>query len=205
MISIVVPTVKGRESYLEECKASYAAHTEDYELIVVPDQPGCGKAWVLGADRAQGTHIHFSADDLQPHAGWWHAAQEVTDVFGFLPAPRILNKDGTIQSCGGTDCWEVEKPTGEQTDFSRIPFLSREQWDRIRPLVAPILERTHYFTDNAIGYAAAHLSIKTGIHRSFLFTHTLADPGRGAGMSWENRMIHDGRLFEEWAISLYGA
>src|SRR4051812_13904481 len=153
MISVIVPTIAGREEYLNECKASYAAHTEDYELIVLADRPTCGLAWVQGAEMARGDYLHFSADDLQPHSGWAEAAIEVTSR-GFLPAPRIVNTDGSLQSCGGEEAWEREQPTGARAGFSRIPFLSRDQWDGIRPLVRPVLGDLHYFSDNAISHAA---------------------------------------------------
>jgi hypothetical protein len=138
VISVIVPTIDGRESYLKDCLASYAAHTSDYEVIVVPNKPNCGLAWTEGADLAVGSELHFSADDLQPHAGWSQAAMEVVER-GFLPAPRILNTDGSLQSCGGEEAWEREQPTGARAGFSRIPFLSRQQWERIRLLVQPFL------------------------------------------------------------------
>jgi hypothetical protein len=203
VISVIVPTIDGRESYLKDCLASYAAHTSDYEVIVVPNKPNCGLAWTEGADLAVGSELHFSADDLQPHAGWSQAAMEVVER-GFLPAPRILNTDGSLQSCGGEEAWEREQPTGARAGFSRIPFLSRQQWERIRLLVQPFLRDAHYFTDNAISEAARRCGIPTGVHRDFLFTHHLASAGRGAGTSWERRMQEDHQRFSWWVRGLPG-
>lgn len=198
MVSVIVPTISERATFLAACKAAYAAHTEaEHEVIVIRDKSVCGAAWVEGAQKATGDFIHFSADDLCPLPGWDVAAIGVCER-GYLPAPRILNDDGTLQSCGGTDGWETELPTGQETDFSRIPFLSREQWDRISDMVTPFLQQTHYFTDNAIGWCANLLGIPTGVHRDYLFTHSLAEPGRGAGTSWENRMILDGQVFSRF-------
>lgn len=200
-ISVIVPTIKSREGCLADCLAAYKATTDDYEVIVVKDRPVCGSAWVEGAERATGDYIHFSADDLTPHAGWAAAAIEVCSR-GFLPAARVLNTDGTLQSCGGSDGWETEHPTGYATDFSRIPFLSRAQWELLHVQVDSFLRDHHYFTDNAWGYAAAKHGIPTGVHRDYLFTHSLAEQGRGAGMTWEQRMWADREPFEAWWHSL---
>jgi hypothetical protein len=201
VISVVVPTIAGREDYLSAAKCAYAAHTDDYELIIVEGHPVCGSAWVEGAARSRGDFIHFSADDLRPHEGWAVAARDVVSR-GFLPAPRILNDDASVQSCGGSDGWETEHPTGRATDFSRIPFLTRELWERIAPAVSPFLAAAHYYTDNAISVAAQTLGVQTGIHRDYLFTHSLAEPGRGAGMTWGQRMYADEMRFRAWLANL---
>lgn len=199
MISVIVPTVTGREHWLAECKASYAAHTKDYELIVIENRPTCGEAWVEGASKAQGEFIHFSADDLQPHAGWQQAAEQVVGL-GLLPAPRIVNTDQTLQSCGGSDQWNNphENPTGLRVDFPRIPFMSRGQWEAIRPLAEGFLSDAHYWTDNVIGWAAERAGIGTAVHRGYLFTHGVAQARRGAGMSEPERMEHDYQLFQQY-------
>jgi hypothetical protein len=204
LISVVVPTIAGRERHLETCLRGYEENTEDYEVIVIKDKPTCGEAWVEGARRSKGDFVHFSADDLYPHPSWSVAAMEVVRR-GFLPAPRILNDDGTLQSCGGSDGWETEHPTGYQTDFSRIPFLSRQQWELLHEQVDTFLGAHHYFTDNAWGYAGAKHGIWTGVHRGYAFTHSLAEAGRGAGMTWEQRMWADRAKFDQWVLWLSGA
>jgi hypothetical protein len=205
LISVVVPTIAGRERHLETCLRAYKENTAgEYEAIVIEDRPACGVAWVDGMSTARGDFVHFSADDLSPHEGWDVAAREVVGR-GFLPAPRILNDDNTLQSCGGSDGWETDHPTGYQTDFSRIPFLSRQLWNDIRVQVEPFLRETHYFTDNCISYAAAKHGIATGVHNDYLFTHSLAEAGRGAGMTWEQRMWADRAKFDQWALWLSGA
>jgi hypothetical protein len=194
LISIVIPTIKRREHFLRECLSSYAATTTDYEVIIIEGKPACGPAWVEGADRVVGDYIHFSADDLRAHVGWSEAACEVVDR-GFIPAPRILNSDGSIQSCGD---WGVESPTGERTEYTRIPFLSKHQWSQIRERVIPLLQSCHYYTDNAISWAARELGVDTGVHRDYLFTHSLAIQGRGAGMTEGERMQADFERFDRW-------
>lgn len=193
MISVIVPTVPGREQHLEACLAAYDRHTAGHEVHVIPGRSTCGQAWLDGADLATGDILHFSADDLEPHHGWWQAAQHVTDT-GFLPAPRILKADGTLETCGGSDGF-AELPTGHRTDFTRIPFLTRSQWEQIRPLIEDFLVGAHYFTDNAVSWAAARAGVGTVVHRGYLFTHHWAQAGRGAGMTENDRMRHDHAAF----------
>ena len=198
MITVIVPTIQGRERHLQQCLASYAAHTTDYEIHVIADRPTCGQAWLDGADKAEGDYIHFSADDLQPLQGWWQAAKHVADL-GRLPAPRILNGDGTLQSCGGNDQWNNphENPTGTPVDFSRIPFFTRKQWDDFCTVgLRMFLREAHYWTDNAVSWAAGQAGYGTVVHRGYSFIHHVAQEGRGAGMPEPDRMRHDHQLFE---------
>ena len=189
MITAIVPTVEGREHYLEKCIASFG---QDVEVIVKHGFPTCGKAWLEGLNEATGDYLLGAADDFEMHPGWQVDATRFADM-GYLPAPRILNTDGSLQSCGE---WETEAMTGSPTEFARTPFLSRAQWEIISPLVVPFLEQdVHYFTDNIFGWAGARHGMQTVVCRTFEFTHHLAPQRRGAGMSWADRMRHDYELF----------
>jgi hypothetical protein len=190
MISVVVPTIAGREHWLERCLAAYRRHGGELEIIVVRDAPACGVAWQEGAEQARGEYVHFSADDLEPFAGWWQAAVATVDA-GFVPAPRILNADGTLQSCGE---WAVLQDDGAQTDMTRIPFLSRAQWDLVAPMI-PL----HYYTDNWVSHRARSHGVETRVVHAYAFVHHFAPEGRGAGMGSDaDRMWHDLALYQEY-------
>jgi hypothetical protein len=166
LISVVIPTVAGREASLERCLAAYG---DDVGTIVLRDRPTCGIAWQEGAELARGDFLHFSADDLEPHPGWAEAAIEAVEC-GYLPAPRILNADGTLQSCG---LWGEEQGEGELTPFTRIPFLSREQWELVDPMI-----ETHYWTDNWVSHRCRLAGVETRVARRYLFTHHYEPAGR---------------------------
>ncbi|MHB8742580.1 MAG: hypothetical protein ACYC9L_05580 [Sulfuricaulis sp.] len=183
VISVVIPTIPGREHLLAKTEASYRA--ENTQLIVVKGRPTCGEAWVEGASRAEGDYLHFSADDIEAHPGWWGKAAVLSEL-GFLPAPRILNTDGSLQSCGD---WDVEMRDGAIPEFTRVPFLSKEQWAAIDPLVTPFLEKAHYYTDNIVSWAGRKLGMETVVCRSYELTHHLAGQGR------LDRMRQDFELF----------
>lgn len=169
MISVIVPTIKGREHWLERCLDSYAATTRDYELIVVPDFPTCNSAWNDGIKRSVGDVIHLSADDLEPHPGWQEAGMEYIDK-GYLPCPRVLNTDGTIQSCGST---AEETLTGTSSDVARVPFFPREILHAVYPIMPG-----HYMGDYWVTAQARKVGWPTVVVRSMVFTHHLAPEGR---------------------------
>lgn len=187
MISVVIPTIRGREEHLERCMAAYQATTsEKFELIVELDHPACGPGWNAGAERAKGGIIHFSADDLEPHPGWDVPAMEALHL-GVLPAPRLVNQHGRLDSCG---LHGVEMEDWAPVPMSVVPFMAREQWQAIGPSL-PI----HYFTDNWISWRGARAGWPTVVRRGFAFTHHWAQHGRGAGMAYDERMRHDRAAF----------
>jgi glycosyltransferase involved in cell wall biosynthesis len=190
LISVICPTIAGREEHLARMKAAYAAHTDDYELIVVPnDGRGCGVAWNEGAEAAVGDYIHFTADDLTPHAGWWQAAKACVER-GYCPAPVLYWPDGRLQACGGS--WESWEDDGRQTAFTRVPFLSREQWDAVRPML-PI----HYYTDNYVTFRCGRAGWPTVNCHGYAFTHHMAQEGRVES----ERMGPDGRAYMEAVLA----
>lgn len=174
MISIIIPTIAGREHHLARCLRAYRLTTDYvYEILIVADKPTCGIAWNVGIEMSRGDYIHLTADDLEPHPGWWKGAFWASGQ-GWLPEARILDPDGSLHSCGAD---ATERPTGEKADFGRIPFFHRD----LLPVVFPIIE-THYFTDVWVSHQARKAGIETVISRDYLFTHHWAQEGRLATM-----------------------
>ncbi len=197
MISIIIPTIDGREDHYARCVAAYEANTtEPYEIIVERNHPAVGPAWNAGAERATGDHIHFTADDLEPHDGWDTAALE-TVAAQLLPAPRIINQHGRLDSCG---LHGVEMENGAVVPMSVIPFMPMDLW---RDHVAPVLP-IHYYTDDWISYRAKRASWPAVVNRAFAFTHHWAEHGRGAGMGYHERMVHDRGVFVSAVNGLEG-
>lgn len=190
MISVIVPTVAGRYEYLERFLNSLGPG--DYQISIHRDLPGCGQAWAEGAEEAEGDYILFAADDLEMHPGWAQAASRVCDL-GYLPAPRILNTDGSLQSCGD---WGIEMRDGAIPEFTRVPFVSREQWQIIGPDISAFLKTAHYYTDNAFTWAGRKHGIETVVCRGFSLTHHFAQQGRK-----DDRMAEDGARFVQFINS----
>ena len=170
MISIIIPTIEGRSHWLHQCIESYVKTSpSSCEIIVVIDKPTCGIAWNEGYAQATGSYIHFSADDLEAHEDWWREAVLAADN-DLLAAPRILNPDGTLQSCGVVD---YECAQGLAVGFTRIPFMSSDQAEKITPIV-----ETHYSTDVWVSEIGRLHGYQTVMARGYLFTHHFAQEGR---------------------------
>ena len=180
-VSIICPTVTGREESLARTHAAYCRYTSDFEFIVIKDLPTCGHAWNAGYKEATGDYIHLTADDIEPFSPWAEIGVASVEA-GFLPCARVLNSDGSLQSCGNNP---DEVPDGTPSDLARIPFMSREQAEAI----FPILE-IHYATDYWVSHRGAQAGWPTVVVREFCFYHHFAQAGR-----LDERLMDDMRTF----------
>ena len=169
VISIVIPTIKGREHYLERCLVSYALTTEDYETIILHDRPTCSMAWNEGMAEVKGEFVQFSADDIEPHPGWWQAAID-TAQHGKIPCADLVDPAGNLTHCGDG---EVALPDGQQTTIARVPFMP----SGLARVICPVMEN-QYMSDYWISWRAAQLGWPTVVVRAYLFTHHHALEGR---------------------------
>jgi len=186
MISIVVPTITGREHWLERCTEAYHKTLQDfpdYQIIVIKDRKTCGVAWNEGLALAKGNYIHLTADDIEPLDGWVWPALESADN-GELPAARILNTDGSLQSCG-TDANEHDE--GEEATIARIPFATAEQFRKIGPMM-----NEHYQTDQWFSHRGRQEGFPTVVRRDYLFYHHFAPEGR-----LDHRLAADVRAYHK--------
>ena len=180
-ISVVVPTVDGREAHFKRCFEAYKATTPGMDWIAFKNLDTCGLGWQAGAEIFTGDYLHFTADDLEPHPGWAEAAMAAADQ-GIIPMPTIYAPDGSVE------------PLGPATvGCTRIPFCTREQWDKIGPMI-PL----HYYTDNWFSERARQAGLRLQEVPAFAFTHHWAQPARGAGMSQHERMVHDHQMFQHY-------
>jgi GT2 family glycosyltransferase len=178
-LSILIPTLTGREHWLADLEASLDVTAPDAERIIVRDAPNWGVGINEAAEQAKGDYLLLASDDhTYPHPGWWQSAADFCDN-GVLPAPLVYNTDGTIQSCGDYYGDRATRVTHDQlpedrteTPFPRIPFLSRAQWDRYGPLL-PI-----HFSDVFLGTKAKFDGTPTVVCKGFQLVHHFAQEGR---------------------------
>lgn len=188
MISIILPTIRGRERHYTRAYRAYEERTSSpFEIVTIRNFPACGPAWNTGARLAQGEHLHFTADDLEPHEGWDLAALEAL-ADGFLPAPVIYRLDGSVESSGGH--WDRMPRDREITlNTCVVPFFPRLDWGHIGPII-----ETHYYTDNYFSDRARASGCEFAIRTGYAFTHHWAQEGRGDEQA---RLAADRAVYQE--------
>lgn len=189
VISVIVPTVAGREDHLARCATAYRDHAPgayELDLIAEHDHPTCGAGWQAGLARAHGDYIHLTCDDIEPLPGWHAPAIEAADT-GFLPAPQVCDPAGEPQS------WPEPGKLGEDwapVPMTSLPFCTAAQMERIAPLAL-----IHYFSDDWFSWRGQQAGWPARLRSGYRFTHHWAQVLRGAGMTQEQRMAHDRELY----------
>jgi hypothetical protein len=181
MVSVVIPTIQGREKWLDACMSAYEETCADVELIVIRDRTSCGQAWIDGAAEATGEYLHFTADDLAPLPGWWEAAAAVADEGG-VPGANVL----TAQDPDGS--WREDSTmfSGAFLNGDRdarnilVPFLSRKIFEEGGWLL-PI----HYGSDDWVTFLADVRKHPIPFTADYKFTHGAAPEGR----LWDSRRV----------------
>lgn len=188
VISIIIPTVTGREDHYGRCVRAYQDLTgAPFEIITETDHATCGLGWQAGGERATGDYLHFTTDDHEPLPGWDAAAVAASDA-GVVPAPRITDaRTGELQTWPS---WGREHEDGTDAGFSSVPFLSRAMWETVRPLFTG-----HYYIDNFISHRARQAGWPSLICNGYAFRHHWAQHRRGAGMTQDDRYAYDRDLY----------
>lgn len=190
-VSVIIPTVDGREDHYARCKAAYKQNTAgcDLEVVTERNHATCGLGWQAGAERATGDYLHFTCDDIEAAPGWAQPAVDALEK-GFQPAPRVTDPSGTPQY---RPAWGTEWPDWTPAEISILPFITRDLWENaVRPLFTG-----HYYTDDFISWRAREAGYEVRVRTGYSFTHHWAQHRRGAGVTEPQRMEHDARLFSQ--------
>lgn len=169
LLSIVVPTISGREESYARCIGAYRkTMPEDAEIVTVRDWPNWPAACNEGYSRAEGDFLHFTADDLEPLPGWWQEALSWVQIHDELPAPKVMNHspDGVWDNA-------VDGPDKHVPHFTRIPLMSRSQYERIGAW--PEID---YGADVWLSEKGRTLGIETRMIHSYAFVHHWEQVGR---------------------------
>lgn len=170
MLSVVVPTISGREFSLDRALTAYheTLKGEDYEVIVIKDAPTWPTACNRGYEKANGDVIHFTADDLEPLPGWHVDALKALAERDELPAPAVYDYSPQGRFANAED-----GPDGALTHFTRIPIMTRDQYERIG-----IWPEIVYYADLWVSEKARTIGIETRLIYSYAFVHHWSQVGR---------------------------
>ncbi len=126
-VSVLIPTVAGREQVLEETTAGYQETAPGCEILITT-----GRSWGAGlnelAELATNELLLFAPDDALPGPGWLEAGVEMLER-GVIPIARYLNRDGS--------------PLGEQDGaahgapfaWTRLFLIPREIFRELGPMI----------------------------------------------------------------------
>jgi hypothetical protein len=177
-LSIIMPTVRGREEQTDAVIAAYRANTPpvlDIELIVVHDHPTVGEAWNAGAQRATGDMLHFAIDDASPHVGWYEAGMRPIldsaddDTVPTIPSPTLYFKDGSLEGAG-TMGGGMLMPMGLDGIACRAAGILLMPTDLFRR-VGPFLPIHYYSDDEWCWRAWRHFEVEVVACHGYAFTH----------------------------------
>lgn len=163
-VSIVIPTMPGREDELDRTIAAYKSRTSiEIEWLIEHDHPTCAAGWNAGAARATGEILHMGADDLEPTSDLW------------LPAAVAAIERGCIPLG-----WVTEDEIGRfGRDFARVPACQRDWWRDVPP-------ELHYYSDNWFGDQMARDGHTATAVDGFVFYHRRSMVGRNEA-EWVSR------------------
>ena len=127
-LSILIPTIPGREELLRIVSATHVAQHPDCEILTTSVY-SWGEGLNQLARRAKGDYWLTACDDILPHAGWFHAARQAVDL-GFTPATRYWHKDGSPLRAGTDDAAH-----GDRVDWCRSFLLTEEIYSDVGPFI----------------------------------------------------------------------
>ena len=172
MISVVVPTIDGREESLERALDAYRETLEDveHEVIVIRNFPNWPAACNEGYRQSKGDVIHFTSDDLEALPGWWKAPLHTLQTSHHLPAAAVYD---FLPPPEGKFANAEDGPDGSFVHFTRVPILRRDQYEMIGPW--PEID---YYADVWLSEKARTLGMRTKILYSYGFVHHWHQTGR---------------------------
>jgi hypothetical protein len=150
-LTLMIPTIDGREASLERTLASYRAHAgHPYGLVVRLGFPSTGAAWAATLPALQTDLAHLGTDDVTAEVEW---SQQVVNEWQWnagLAVPLVMGMPGgEIESHGVHGRMHLERT---QVYWCGVPVVPRCCYNDIAGalLEAALDGDIHYFSDNLI-------------------------------------------------------
>ncbi len=196
-VSIVIPTVEGRESSLRRAVRSYVKTLAEtpYEIIIVRDKSTCGEAWAEGAKSAEAPLLHLTADDIEALPGWLEAAKAAATQCT-IPAPRVFSPSVPHQASyghnGDGQLLPLDTLPLTACKVSVIPTLPTRLWESILPM-----PHIHYYSDDYVSLRARMGGFKVMTWPGYEFIHHFESGGARPDMT--DRILRDRTTYFQMA------
>jgi hypothetical protein len=186
-VVIAIPTITERQPRWASVEAAWKLHTCEPLEVIFSTAPG---SWAAGLNAVWRHVAHdppdvfvCGSDDMIPADDNWLPPLLRQLAQGLFPAPCVI--DPRFTNHGGHP---QPVPDGTPSDMSSFPVI-RGDWG---PVVFPLPENLHYYSDNLIAVKLDHAGVKCVACPSTRIDHLWAKEGRGAGEgSEESRMLVD--------------
>lgn len=180
-ISVILPTITGREESFKAMEAAYRARTPGHSLQIVSplNEPNWAAACNVAMRKATGDVFAFGSDDLEPLDGWAEAMLRTLGA-GEIPAPQVWDwkQEGRPVNEG------QDGPPGSITAFTRVVALTREMAEAIGPW-----PEWDYYVDNWVSDKGRTLGYETRVTEGYSFIHHWHQHGRLDGGDWVGRSL----------------
>lgn len=170
-VGIVLPTVPGRERVFDRVYGAFEATCPpgwEFDIVVPEGFPTVGLAWNDGAaDVIDSDYLFFAIDDAEPHLGWAETAARTVDA-GYVPAPRSVFADGSLEGCGSLGFGQHLPECADKTPCRNagIIFVKPAWYEEVGPFL-PI----HYAADDDWNWRAALHGYQMIYRSGMVFTH----------------------------------
>jgi hypothetical protein len=181
-ITIIMPTITGREESCARMVAAYRTRTPGHRLQLLnpKDYPNWPSGINAALSSATGEVIHFTNDDIEPLDGWAEPMLAALAA-GEVPAPQVWNHE---KSDAPPVNQVADGLPGSATAFSRLPSLTREMAVAIGPW--PVMD---YYADNWVSDKARRLGWETRVVEGYAFVHHWHPVGRLDHGDWQSRSL----------------
>jgi hypothetical protein len=183
-ITIVTPTINGREEMLTDILEAYRTRSAGFDLTFItvknyPNWPaGCNAGQLLVRDPYD--YIFFGADDVEPCDGWATAMAAVLER-GVVPAARFwdhVKTDGPPVNEG------ADGPPGAEPTFARGFGLTPTMAEAVGPW-----PEIPYFADNWVSDKLRLCGYRIEVTAGFDFVHHWHQVGRLDAGDWWGRYV----------------
>lgn len=123
-LTLLVPTIAGREVSLERTLLSYASETSrPFTQLVVRGYPSIGAAWADVLPQVETDLVHCGTDDVTAHSRWANEIRLEWEEHGGLAVPLMLRMPGeTLESHG---LWGAMHTQRTQVHWCGVPVIPR--------------------------------------------------------------------------------